>query len=264
MRADGSLEPVVPGSGDKHTNVEIYLPADMAAHIALDGQGGTRDKKKHFCTNCECHLKHRHKPLQLIRVAEQTTVEALASEHDMSVTLLWALNTGRDFDGMFEPHEMSEQHLGNITLPLADGVSSEEAATAPQEAVLTVQDQGRLSQSVITNDQGFGNATAASRKRRANQKAQNDDRPGLIKVSESSLRSVIVASATDASRVTVNKGTVIRVVQTHKMERRSPFVDKYLKLDRERCVSCFERVHSQVISDTGCVAGSAFVPCTRT
>ena len=50
----------------------------------------------------------------------------------MPVSLLWAVNAGRDFDRMFEPHELSEEHLWDLTLPLADEVSSEAAAADPQ------------------------------------------------------------------------------------------------------------------------------------
>ena len=127
----GTLGSVNERSRDRHCNVEIYLPADMAGHIALEGQGGTRDKRKHFCTLCECHLKHSHMPFQLIRVQSNTTACDLALAHDMSVSLLWVVNAGRDFDSMFEPHELSEEHLGDLTLPLADDVSSEATAMLP-------------------------------------------------------------------------------------------------------------------------------------
>ena len=237
---DGTLASVNEGSGDRHCNVEFYLPADMAGHIALEGQGGTRDKRKHFCTHCECHLKHRHMPFQLIRVLNDTTVGDLALAHDMPVSLLWAVNAGRDFDCMFEPHELSEEHLGDLTLPLADEVSSEAAAAdpqtvnAPEVSRPSPRQQGEMQHAMVGGDQGFGNAGAASRKRTAARRAQAVERPGRIVSAEWSLRKAVVGSVSDAEKLLVPRGMVIQVVQTHKMERRSQFVDQYLTLDRER------------------------------
>ena len=72
---DGVLEPEKPGLGDKHCDVVLFLPADMAAHITLDGQGGTRDTRKQFCApRIDCYLKHRHMPFTLTRVKLQNKV----------------------------------------------------------------------------------------------------------------------------------------------------------------------------------------------
>jgi hypothetical protein len=43
-------------------HVDMVLPADMAAHVSLLGEGGVRDSKKEFCTNCMCCLSERHSP----------------------------------------------------------------------------------------------------------------------------------------------------------------------------------------------------------
>ncbi len=41
-------------AGDQDVIVDLVLPADMAAHVGLLGQGGIRDSNQHFCTNCTC------------------------------------------------------------------------------------------------------------------------------------------------------------------------------------------------------------------
>ena len=231
---NGTLAPLNEGSGDKHINVDIYVPADMAAHIALEGQGGTRDKHKHFCTHCNCKLKHRHRPFELIKVEADTTVAKLASELDMPVSLLWAVNAGVDFDGMFTTDELQENTLGDITLPLR----VEAAVADPVDVPVAPEPvRGGAKNSVDNTDLGYGNASAASRKRKseAAKKAQEEDRPGKIPP-KSPLReaAVKVESVDEAKSIGVTKGTVVRVVQTHKMDRRSQFVDQFLVLDRER------------------------------
>jgi hypothetical protein len=257
MQPDGTLAPVQEGSGDRHVNVSLFMPADMAGHIALEGQGGTRDKKKHFCTHCYCHSKHRHMPFQLIRVQTNTSVGQLASEHDTPVSLLWAVNTGHDFDGMFNTLELSEQVLGDITLPLADEPSSEAAAVDPVMAdepsseavavdpVMAPAGKKRAPKAgtgqqmpLNSNDLAFSRSSRPTKQRKAGQPAQKiaDARPGRIASSHVSLRKETAQpeNIAAAEMVVVPAGAVVRVVQTHKMERRSQFVDQYLQLDRER------------------------------
>ena len=104
----------------------------------------------------------------------------------MPVSLLWAVNAGRDFDRMFEPHELSEEHLWDLTLPLADEGSSEAAAAVPQTVNApevsgpSPRQQGEMQHAMVGGDQGFGNAGAASRKRTAARRAQAAERPGRM------------------------------------------------------------------------------------
>jgi hypothetical protein len=134
---DGTKAPLE--SGDRDVHMEVVVPADMAAHVGLLGHGGIRDSKKQFCTNCTCCMSERHTPLCLIRVDTDTSVAALAAEHDMSPDLFLAMNTGRDSSGMFPGQELSERILSHKTVPLPRGRSPPPAAAAP--AAVAVQDQ---------------------------------------------------------------------------------------------------------------------------
>jgi hypothetical protein len=93
VSSDGTKDPLK--SGDWDMRVEIVLPADMAAHAGLLGNGVVRDSDKQFCTNCTCCLSE-HTPLCLVKVVTDTTVGALAAAYDMHPDLFLALNSGRD------------------------------------------------------------------------------------------------------------------------------------------------------------------------
>ena len=257
----GVLEPVKPGSGDKHCDVVLFLPADMAAHIALDGQGGTRDTRKQFCTHCDCYLKHRHMPFILTRVETDTTVSELATQHEMPVNLFWALNAGMDPDGMFNATELSEEVLKLRTRPLASDSDSANAPAADSELVsaapggvdATAQPDvtvGGTSSAVTGGDLGVGPGRRPRKKQpvtqaegrgsggggasESNRASDNASDSGTIR--EGYLRSMTNDQGCELGSVRVPRGTVVRVMHTYKLERRSRFVDKYLVLERERSV----------------------------
>ena len=242
--AQGNVKPVVAGSGDMHAVIGPFMPSDMAAMNALEGHGGMRDKNKHFCSHCYCHLKHRHMPFQLIKVDNDTTVRELALQHEMPENLFWALNAGRDPDGMFTPEELTEEVLGNRTLPLpADPILSaaapESSSAHPPASAAAAPIRGTVS----GVDLGFaGPARHRGAKRSKQPAAQTDPRDGQIK--DTRLRSLDMDGVpVNLANVVVHAGMVIRVLQTHRMERRSAFVDRYLILDKERLVLSLLPLH---------------------
>ena len=84
-------------------------------------------------------------------------------------------------------------------------------------------------------DLGFGRTAARKQSSaKAAKQPHADVGPGRIAGSDLSLRKENVADVAMAALVLVPAGTVVRVVQSHKMERRSQFIDQYLHLDRER------------------------------
>ena len=123
--------PLLPG--DRNVEIEFVIPADMCALFGLHGHGGGRDPKQEFCTHCKCKMEHRHMPFQLIKVAEDTTVDDIAKKFSMPPELVWALNAGSDPTGMLTDAELTDASLHHKTQPLArvePVASSVEATTA--------------------------------------------------------------------------------------------------------------------------------------
>jgi hypothetical protein len=232
MGPDGIVSPEQPG--DKHCYIDFHFPADMAAHFGLYGYGGTRDRLKQFCTNCTCHLNHRHMPFKLIKVAAATTVRALAEEHDMPVNLLWACNAGVDLDGMFCPAELTEHVLRTRTLPLVA-----EAPAAVDNAAPSTVSAAPVADALQRGDAAFN----TKNKKRTAKSASSTHEEAEIRGSV--LRGVTTENPAEEQ---VPAGAVVRVVQTHAMTRRSTFVDQFLVLNNERCASvCWVRRGSAAI-----------------
>jgi hypothetical protein len=118
-------------SGDRDVGLDMFLPADMAAHIGLFGHGGTRDSDKHFCTHCACSMLKQHTPHCLVRVGKNSSVLELADEHGMSTALFLALNTGKDPTCMFPEDELTERVLSFTTRPLPRGRNPAAVADQP-------------------------------------------------------------------------------------------------------------------------------------
>ena len=207
-------------------------------------------------------------PFQLVKVERETTVGELALQHEMPNALLWALNAGTDPDGMFRPDELTEEVLGSRTLPLQEAApapSAAAAAPAPSAAAAPAAPADACG-ALAGVDLAFGGRSTARRTPRANKPAQTDPREGRIKDGE--LRKMdmngVLLTAAVLANLTVRAGTVIRVVQTHRMDRRSSFVDKYLQLDKERSVHRpYLRLASQTRTYPWACTGSACVPCTQ-
>jgi len=227
MRPDGTLSP--EKQGDKHCHIDFHFPADMAAHFGLFGHGGTRDRLKQFCTNCTCHLNHRHMPFKLVKVAAATTVRALAEEHDMPVHLLWACNAGVDLDGMFSPAELTEHVLRTRTLPLVAEAPAAVNNPAPSTGFPIAV--GALPAAPVSAALRLGDAAFHQ---------QNKKRPAKSASStleEAEIHGSVLrgaAASTSPGEVQVPAGAVVRVMQTHALTRRSAFVDALLVLSNER------------------------------
>ena len=92
-------------------------------------------------------------------------------------------------------------------------------------------------------DLGFAGAARPRGAKRSKQPAaQTDPRDGQIK--DTRLRSLDIDGVpVNLANIVVHAGMVIRVLQTHRMERRSAFVDRYLILDKERLVLSLLPLH---------------------
>ena len=76
-----------------HVPVKFWFPADMAAQCAVIGHGCAGD---HYCAHCMAHENERHLPYELVITTEDTSLQAMAHEHDMHARTLYAINTGVD------------------------------------------------------------------------------------------------------------------------------------------------------------------------
>ena len=130
-----TFERQAPGApvigANRKVQIEFLLPADMCALFGLHGHGGARDPKQQFCTHCNCRMDQRHRPFQLIRVAEDTTVAEIAKQYCMPPQLFWALNAGSDPTGMIANAELTDAVLHYKTQPL-QGVEATPATGAPR------------------------------------------------------------------------------------------------------------------------------------
>jgi len=261
-------------SGDRDVGLDMFLPADMAAHIGLFGHGGTRDSDKHFCTHCTCSMSKRHTPNCLVRVGKNSSVRELADEHGMSTALFLALNTGKDPTCMFPEDELTERVLSFTTRPLSRGrnpaavadpqvpVSGAEPATAPAPA---------RPDAPMQHDCAFGGRGGgpAKKKRKApprtcpaplpaplpqaavveeslegsgKRERGEIDLDAAIGPDETKLRGDQAASADTL----VAAGTIIRVVSTFKVDRPSQFMAGILNLDQHRFCFCSLHAHMRL------------------
>jgi len=77
--------------------IQFWVPADMAAQCALIGHGCGGH---HYCAHCYTHAEERHLPYAMKLVDEDTSLQALAKEHDMHARTLYAINAMIDDSGV--------------------------------------------------------------------------------------------------------------------------------------------------------------------
>jgi hypothetical protein len=251
-------------SGDRDVQLDMVLPADMAAHIGLMGQGGIRDSDEQFCTHCGCLKSDRHRPLCLVRVEAEATVEELAAAHCMLTDDFLAMNTGRDPSGMSPEAELTERVLSHNTLPLPRGrnqPSESDALAAPDPALQApgapmppaAANQAQ-SASLMQFDSACGPAPRKRRRRAAassipaevatvplQQPAAPVEVESYTKEDKIDLNSEIGSDETclrgdqNATGSTkVHAGSIVRVVSTYKVDRPSSFLSGLLSLDQHR------------------------------
>ena len=196
--------------GDRDLKIRCILPADMAAHAGLFGQGGTHDKR--FCPHCSCHTDQRHAPFKVIRTEEAATVEDLAKKHTMHASTLWMLNAGRDFSGMFTPDDLSQGCLAARTE--ANPVQGAAPPPAP------TADQG------MHHDRSSG---PAKRKRAGAPQPKTKQDPVSPWFAENK-----GATEADFAKLVVPPRTYVRVMKSHAMDRASPHLGEKLNLERVR------------------------------
>ena len=215
--------------GDRDVRVRVVRPADMAAHVGLFGCGGTRDK--HFCSHCFCHTTERSKPFHLIQVDADTTMGDIARKHDTPIDILWALNAHHDPTGMFPDGELTEAALQHKTQP----------PTRPPEVT---QPLSRAHESETRTMTAQAAAQRFDRSTGTRRRAPKKQPPPKQHVNQQNIKvSDIFSAATNieaGDRLTffVPKGSVLRVMKTHQMDRILPKLNGKLGLGRERSVAC--------------------------
>ena len=213
--------------GDRDVKVRVVMPADMAAHVGLFGCGGTRDK--HFCSHCHCHTKERGKQFHLIRVDEDTTMGQIATQHDTPIDILWALNAHHDPTGMFPDEELTEAALQRKTQPLEQPTQAPQAPS-PARAQASLRPLA-AQQAARMFDRSQGKKKNSKKQAKA-QQAQDKDH-GDVKVSDIfSAGGGIMAN--DQLEYRVPKGSILRVMKIHEMDRDLPNVKGKLGLGHER------------------------------
>ena len=248
--------------GDRDVRVQVVMPADMAAHVGLFGCGGTRDK--HFCSHCHCHTKERSKPFHLIKVDEDTTMGDIATQHNTPIDILWALNAHHDPTGMFPDEELTEAALQHKTQPT-------EPPTQPTQPPSPAQAQEtRRPIAAQVAFQRFNRSDGRRRQPKAKapkaQQAPNLNQES-IKVSDIfKFPAGTVKEADDRLKFPVPRGSILRVMKIHQMDRSLPNLTGKMGLGHERSVAhhCFSEVSTQQLSFRTWCAGSAFARCMPT
>ena len=105
--------------------IQFWVPADMAAQCALIGHGCGGHN---YCAHCNTHAEERHLPYAMKLVDEDTSLQALAKEHDMHARTLYAINAAKDHKGV---QRLTEEGLRNSTV--MDPVSRERAREQARE-----------------------------------------------------------------------------------------------------------------------------------
>jgi hypothetical protein len=89
--------------------IGFWVPADMAAQCALIGHGCGGHN---YCAHCNTHAEERHLPYAMKLVDEDTSLQALAKEHDMHARTLYAINAANDHKGV---QRLTREGLRNST-----------------------------------------------------------------------------------------------------------------------------------------------------
>ena len=214
--------------GDRDIKINLVIPADMSAHFSIFGHGGLRDSNKEFCTHCHCKLSQRQTPFILSKVPDACTVAELAKQHDMKVSTFWLLNAGFDALGMFPPEELTDSALQNMTEPFPTG---QPACPAPAAAVVEPDPPAPVGQkrgrsSVNQSDAAFGpQAKRSSGGKKRGGVAEAAKPPQTSQPQTTYFREGFSYQSDEiCGALLVPQGTVVRVVASHAMDRKSEFM----------------------------------------
>ena len=180
-------------------------------------------------------------PFILTKVLDDCPVGELAKLHDLKVSTFWLLNAGVDVTGMFPEEELSDSALEDKTEPPPPdepASTNEPASLAPAPAVSAIkQQQGQPKavggqNAVELDDTAFGQPTPNKRRRQQPKQPAAPAKPTIPQQSEpcptltTFFRGLEFESEQYCSTMRVPKGTVVRVVASHAMDRVSDFMSK--------------------------------------
>ena len=182
--------------------IQFWVPADMAAQCALIGHGCAGH---HFCAHCNTHAEERHLPYVLKLVDEETSLQALAKEHDMRPRTLYAINAMVD--------DKKVQVLTRDGLRNSTAMDPESRERAREQARAAERDEA-------------GGARRPGKRARAVPVARDEPSPLMV---DGNLTGWRLGHALDCScgQCRIPQGTIVRVIPILGFCRDSKFLSEH-------------------------------------